>query len=456
MRIVLGMGTGQCGFEVLIEILQNQADVRITLEQPPILPWQREPTHPGIRERIARWKATASERIVGDVACFYLPYVEEAIQCEPDIRIICMKRPRKEVIAGYCRQLDAICKIPTNHWSETPPAGWYHDPLWTRSFPQFPSSDRKKAIGQYWDEYYRRADELARQFPSCILVIDPDELTETAGVQKILTFVGIPNDAQNLTVGRSQDPSVTPPKPLPPKPRDPMDPQKCVVLVPFNGMIHPECERGLKELERRGYPVWRTPGYAAIDLARCQLATDALLDGFEETLWIDSDIGFDPDDVTLLRLHMLPIVCGVYVKKGEKALTCEMIPSTQNIQFGETGGLVELLYAATGFLLIRREVYLGIQKHLKLPTCNELFGKPLLPFFMPMIRPHDDGHWYLGEDFAFSERARQSGFKIYADSSIRLWHIGWYRYGWEDAGIDRERFTSFNLSFGTDKKDATS
>ena len=60
------------------------------------------------------------------------------------------------------------------------------------------------------------------------------------------------------------------------------------------GFIHPPCEDALRELERRGYEVRRVGGYAAIDQARNQLATDALLDGFEETMWIDADLGFDP------------------------------------------------------------------------------------------------------------------------------------------------------------------
>ena len=67
----------------------------------------------------------------------------------------------------------------------------------------------------------------------------------------------------------------------------------------------------------------------------------------------------------------------------------------------------------------------------------------MVPFFLPMLRAIDNGHWYLGEDYAFCERARQCGFKIMADTSIRLWHIGEYAYGWEDAGLERPRHDSF-------------
>jgi hypothetical protein len=79
----------------------------------------------------------------------------------------------------------------------------------------------------------------------------------------------------------------------------------CVVLVPV-GAIDPVCEDALRELERRGYVVWRVRGYTALDAALNQMASDALAQGCDELMWIDSDIVFDPDDVDKLRRHDLP------------------------------------------------------------------------------------------------------------------------------------------------------
>jgi len=81
---------------------------------------------------------------------------------------------------------------------------------------------------------------------------------------------------------------------------------RCIILVPVAGAIDPGCEDALRELERRGYAVWRVRGYSAIDAARNQMASDALAQGFDELMWIDSDIVFDPDDVDKLRRHDLP------------------------------------------------------------------------------------------------------------------------------------------------------
>ncbi|VTR94317.1 Uncharacterized protein OS=Pirellula staleyi (strain ATCC 27377 / DSM 6068 / ICPB 4128) GN=Psta_1297 PE=4 SV=1 [Gemmata massiliana] len=62
-------------------------------------------------------------------------------------------------------------------------------------------------------------------------------------------------------------------------------PADCVVLVPVGGAIEPGCEDALRELERRGYPVWRYRGYSAVDAARNQMASDALGAGFAELMW---------------------------------------------------------------------------------------------------------------------------------------------------------------------------
>jgi hypothetical protein len=43
------------------------------------------------------------------------------------------------------------------------------------------------------------------------------------------------------------------------------------------------------------------------------------------------------------------------------------------------------------------------------------------------------------------ERARQAGFKIYADTRIRLMHYGNYGYSWEDAGMELQRYRTFHF-----------
>ncbi|MGH7136987.1 MAG: hypothetical protein ACREHD_14700, partial [Pirellulales bacterium] len=207
----------------------------------------------------------------------------------------------------------------------------------------------------------------------------------------------------------------------------------CAVLVPAIRYIEPDCEEALSGLERRGYAVRRVRGCSPVDHARSILATRALDDGFEETIWIDADTAFDPEEVDRLRSHRLPIVAGICSRKHPAAgLAVSTIPGTRELVMGEGGGLAEVLYAGTGFLLVHRDVYVTIQRRFDLPLCDRAAYNRSIPFFMPMLEDWGGTLSYLADDYAFSRRARLCGYKIMADTSIRLWHIGMYRYGYED------------------------
>jgi hypothetical protein len=230
---------------------------------------------------------------------------------------------------------------------------------------------------------------------------------------------------------------------------------RCVVLVPVGGAIDPGCDEALGELERRGYPVWRVRGYSAIDAARNQMATDALAQGFDELMWIDADVVFRPDDVDRLRGHGLPLVCGLYAKKSRREFACHFLPGTTEVLFGPDGGVIEILYCGFGFTLTRRELYETMRRQLRLPECNQRFGSLLVPYFAPLVVQDGAGAWYLAEDYAFCERARQCGARVMADMTVRLWHVGSYRFSWEDAGSDKERFAHYTFHLPK-PKDASS
>jgi hypothetical protein len=72
------------------------------------------------------------------------------------------------------------------------------------------------------------------------------------------------------------------------------------------------------------------------------MASDALRDGFDETLWIDADIVFHPDSVERLRMHPHGVVGGLYARKGSPDFACHLLPGTHSLAFGERGGLVEV------------------------------------------------------------------------------------------------------------------
>jgi hypothetical protein len=227
-----------------------------------------------------------------------------------------------------------------------------------------------------------------------------------------------------------------------------MERDRVVVLVPYRDHIEAACEESLRALEARGYAVRRSGASAAIDRTRCELATRALADGYDELLWIDSDIAFEADAVERLRAHGLPLVGGLFAKRGVEGFGCRFLPGTTELTLGEGGGPAEVRYLGTAFLLTHRRVYEDIARTFDLPACNAHFGTPAVPYFLPMvIRDREIGFWYLSEAWSFCERARQAGHSVVVDTSIRLWHLGRYGYGWEDVGAPLQRTASAKITF---------
>jgi hypothetical protein len=231
---------------------------------------------------------------------------------------------------------------------------------------------------------------------------------------------------------------------LPPTPvRPPVASARCVVLVPSARIIDPACEAAIAELGSRRYPVWRPRTSMPPAEARDRMAADALAAGFEELLWVDPAVAFEPDDADRLRGRGLPVVGAVCPVPGRRAMACEFPPGTTSVRFGRSGGPIEVVSLALGFAVTRRAVFEAIRdRHLAAG------GKPgeAVPFFAPPpgrdpAADPDGGTW-------FCQRARECGFRVMADTAVRVWVVGPYRYGWEDAGQDPPRFDDYVMHLG--------
>ena len=93
-RLFLVVGGGRCGLLSLVHVLNRQPGAKVSFEEPPLLPWKADDRVRLIRERFARWRRTRGPGVLGDAAPFYLPYLEDALAAEPDLRVIGLKRPR--------------------------------------------------------------------------------------------------------------------------------------------------------------------------------------------------------------------------------------------------------------------------------------------------------------------------------------------------------------------------
>jgi hypothetical protein len=214
-------------------------------------------------------------------------------------------------------------------------------------------------------------------------------------------------------------------------------PERHIVHVPVARFIELDCDHCLRALERTyGVRVDRSKGSSAIDIARNIRATDALVEGFESVLFVDSDMLFDPADAVRLFCSDEPVIAGLYAAKklGNGQVNCNFEDGVKNVKIGPwTDGPYPVQSIGAGFLRITTDALRYVAKTLELPFCN-MAERRAYPFFQPMIVEMGGEPCYLGEDYSFIWRCRQAGLVPKVDTSFRLYHIGDYCYGIEEAG----------------------
>jgi hypothetical protein len=153
-------------------------------------------------------------------------------------------------------------------------------------------------------------------------------------------------------------------------------------------------------------------------------------------LFIDSDISFDPLDISKLFDINEEVVCAPYpkkyfrfenVKKDEEIVDFAIFGKIQKIS--ET--LCEIEYAASGFLLIKKEVFTKIlYSKNDLEYINDVdaygSGEKMWNFFQ--VGVNNNTKLYNSEDWGFCELWKSIGGKIYARTDIKLIHWGWQGY----------------------------
>ena len=189
-------------------------------------------------------------------------------------------------------------------------------------------------------------------------------------------------------------------------------------------------------------------GDALIARARQTIVTAFLCDAAAtHLLFIDADIGFEPEQVFRLMEFDADVTAAIYPLKrmdwGKVAAVAAAgsVPLksgslTYTVQFPNTehflvrNGFARVEYAGTGFLMIRRQALLAmIARYPELRYAHEhkpedrLSGNPWRYALFNSIIDEKTGT-YLPEDYSFCRRWTDMGGEIWADLSSRLTHVG--------------------------------
>ena len=193
-----------------------------------------------------------------------------------------------------------------------------------------------------------------------------------------------------------------------------------------------------------------------ITRARDSLAND-FLDTKECThlMFIDSDIGFNPQDIISMVTADKDVICGIYPKKEinwnqvSEAVKEGIAPQALGDYTGvfvlnavdhaprlevQLSKPIEIANGGTGFMIIKREVLEKLKD--VVPTYNsdmytitdtERKPRKIYQFFDTSI-DKDSGNRLLSEDYHFCKLARDNGFKVWAAPWAQLSHTGSYTF----------------------------
>ena len=206
----------------------------------------------------------------------------------------------------------------------------------------------------------------------------------------------------------------------------------CYDSVKINTMI--SVVKLIQQLGKSGIQVGiNTMKSPLIHQARNYLTSIFLTTEYQYMLFIDSDVGFEPEAVVRMMVAKKNIVCTPYRVKAEDPST-----NVYTVQFKDpknililAEGFVEIESGPTGLMLIDRKVFEKIIKnHPDLKIKNKATpnaGKSHEFYYNFFDFSFNDGY-AMGEDVSFCRLARDNGFKIYANIESPTAHQG--EYAW--------------------------
>lgn len=154
---------------------------------------------------------------------------------------------------------------------------------------------------------------------------------------------------------------------------------------------------------------------------------------FEWLLFIDTDIVFEPAMIGRLYKHAVEhkkrVVCGMYpIKKLKPRFVLNALPGC----VPDETGMVKVLDAGTGFMLIHRSVFIDMihafGSEMQFIADDDDLGQNNLRYDFFAVGPRYDRTRkrirYLSEDYYFTQRCYDLNIDVWIDTKVQARHIG--------------------------------
>jgi hypothetical protein len=194
---------------------------------------------------------------------------------------------------------------------------------------------------------------------------------------------------------------------------------------------HPSVVEGCKALKAAGIEVQffdAVPGCCYVDYARNLLVERFLRSDATDLVFIDSDVGFEPDALVRLCQSTRPIVAGIYPKKIDPPQWPVRVPAGEI--WSDADGLVVCDFVPTGFMRIHRSVFrrmtvprykIGAVDLAPRPVTVVIEGSAEVGAFFQCVVENGE---YVGEDVEFCRRWQRAGGVVRAFADMELRHSG--------------------------------
>ena len=167
-------------------------------------------------------------------------------------------------------------------------------------------------------------------------------------------------------------------------------------------------------------------GNPHVDDSRNMLVREFMKTDADEFLFIDSDVVAHPQDIVRFVKKDRPVAAVLYPFKEEPIRFPYRMRLSDGI-YSEEDGCFELENLPTGFLKIQRPVFEKL-----IPTQEEFWGTgedpkkdpPIPILFERKFFTVDGERKRLGGDYAFSQKWKEAGGRVYVYPDIELGHIG--------------------------------
>jgi hypothetical protein len=212
-NIVIGIGSGRNGSTSLAEMLSTIEASCCTHENPPLICWSPEPEE--VRFHMKRLERLAEHfAVVADVAHWWLNAVPELFARIPSARVIGVRREVESCVRSFLK-IKGAGAGSCNHWVPYGNGIWSAE-RWDPTYPTYdvpegayddPNGAKCKLVRRYVREYNSAMCALAIRWPTKIMMIKTEDLSDRTAQGTLYNFVGANGAFKTvrLNIGTTKD-----------------------------------------------------------------------------------------------------------------------------------------------------------------------------------------------------------------------------------------------------------